>query len=671
MLTALALGPGSVFAAPLNWTNTGAGLFGLGTNWDGNTVPTAGDAATIANGGIAQIVAGDGFAFDSLTVSSGGIDQSGGSLSTSGRVTLGSLAGTVNFNQTGGTFSSGERLYFADGAGSPEILSSVTGTIGGTVTASDYIVVGRQGGTADLTVTGLLQKAGGTNRLIVGDGNLGIGTVTVSGFGQLLSDTQIDIGNGSGSNGTVIAKDDAFVVASGNLIVGGGAADGPENANTGVGSLTVSDRATVSTSNEFWVGNNTGSTGTVDLNGGSIQVASWIGIGRRGTGTVNVNGGTLDKIGGNNVVVGDLGGNGTLNVNAGAVNISNQLWVGNGPGSVGELKITGGTVTTQSWIAIGRDANGGRGVGTLDISGGTLTKEGDGNLTLNGSLATVNQTGGTLNVTYSDAANTGETWMSEFDGTETVWNASGGTANLGKITRIGYGGNATVNISQSAVMNNGIVYIGSNGASTGTLNLRGGTFAASRIEEGAGQGFINFDGGTLKATENRTGADTSFLPDFEDSDLNVQAGGVKVDSNGFNVEITQALAGVGGLLKEGQGELILSNAGTAYAGDTLVNAGKLSVAGAIFNDFSSIYITDGAVLGLNFTGMDDIAGLWLGGVFQSAGTYGAIGSGAMFESDDFTGTGMLNVAAVPEPGTIALVAGGLGLIALRVRRKSA
>lgn len=671
ILAALALGPGSALAAPLSWINPETGLFGLGSNWDTGAVPTVGDTATIANLGTAQIVDGNSFAFDALTVSNGGIAQSGGDLSTTGRITLGSLLGSVTFNQTAGTFSAGERLYFADGAASPEVLSTFTGSIGGTVSANDYIVVGRQGGTADLTVTGTLQKLGATNRLIVGDGNLGTGTVTVSGFGQLTSSTQIDIGNGSGSNGSVIAKDDAFVVATGNLIVGGGAADGPEFGNTGVGSLTVSDRATVSTSNELWVGNNTGSTGTVNINGGSVQVSSWIGIGRRGTGTVNVNGGTFDKVGGNNVVVGDLGGTGTLNVNAGAVNISNQLWVGNGPGSVGELSITGGTLTTQSWIAIGRDANGGRGVGTLNISGGTITKEGDGNLTLNGALATVNQTGGTLNITPSDAANTGETWMSEFDGTETVWNASGGTANLGKITRIGYGGNATVNISGSAAMNNGIVYIGSNGASTGTLNLKGGTFAASRIEEGAGQGFINFDGGTLKATEERVGSTTSFLPDFEDSDFNVDAGGIKVDSNSFNVEITQALAGVGGLIKDGQGELILSNAGTAYEGDTRINGGGLSVAGAIFNDFSSIYLTDGTVLDLNFIGMDTIAMLWLDGAFQEIGTYGALGSGAMFESNDFTGTGILNVTAVPEPGTIALVAGGLGLLALRMRRRSA
>lgn len=666
---AVLAGGTSAHAASANWIKTGTGLFGDPLNWSTGLVPTAGDTATVSNLGTVQIVSPNSFAFDALFLVNGGLEQTGGDLLTTGDLMLGNLEGTVSVNQTGGTLLAGTRLIFGDGNGASSVISNVTGTIGGTMSANDALVVGRQGGSANLTVTGTLYKVGSTNRLIVGDQNSGVGVVTVAGNGLLKSDSIIHIGNDSGSNGAIIAKDNALVSSTGNFIVGG--VDTGTNSNTGVGALTISDQATVNAGGQLFVGSNTGSTGTVTVNGGTLSGNTWMVVGRRGTGTMTVNGGTVQKTGANHLVVGDLGGTGTLKVTNGTVSISGELRLGSGSGSVGTFNMEGGTLTTTNWLAIGRESNGQKGTGTMNISGGTITKNGVGSLTLNGVSSTVNQTGGVLNITYSDTVNVGDTWLSEGTGTQSTWNASGGEANLGKITRIGYRGDATMNVDGSAVVNNGIVYIGSEGTSTGTLNLKGGTFAARYIEEGAGQGFINFDGGTLKATENRVGGNSSsLLPDFEESDLNILAGGMKVDTDGFNAEIVQALAGIGGLEKDGAGELSLLNALTGYEGDTWVNGGALQVTGSIFNDFSSIHLDAGTKLMLNFTGVDVVAGLWLDGVFQAAGTYGAPLSGAMYESDYFAGGGILEVTAVPEPSTfVLLLAGGAGFVSLMMRRK--
>lgn len=77
------------------------------------------------------------------------------------------------------------------------------------------------------------------------------------------------------------------------------------------------------------------------------------------------------------------------------------------------------------------------------------------------------------------------------------------------------------------------------------------------------------------------------------------------------------------------------------------------------------------VVDLNFVGSSTIAGLSFdgGATFESVGIYGAVGSGANFESALFTGTGTLNV--VPEPETVLLLGLGGGiLLAVSFRRRT-
>ena len=65
-----------------------------------------------------------------------------------------------------------------------------------------------------------------------------------------------------------------------------------------------------------------------------------------------------------------------------------------------------------------------------------------------------------------------------------------------------------------------------------------------------------------------------------------------------------------------------------------------------------------------------MSGLFLNGVAQAEGTYGSTSSSATFKNDEFfSGDGIITVAAVPEPGTTALLLGALGIFGFQYLRR--
>jgi autotransporter-associated beta strand protein len=115
-------------------------------------------------------------------------------------------------------------------------------------------------------------------------------------------------------------------------------------------------------------------------------------------------------------------------------------------------------------------------------------------------------------------------------------------------------------------------------------------------------------------------------------------------ANTFGI-IDQPVTGSGDLIKTGAGKLTLS-AASSYAGDTQLNAGILSISNATLADAADVYLTTGSTFDLNFGATDTIRALYIDGVPQSVGTYGASGLGASF----FTGSGLLNVTTMPVVG---------------------
>ncbi|MEQ8211573.1 MAG: sulfatase-like hydrolase/transferase [Lacipirellulaceae bacterium] len=100
-----------------------------------------------------------------------------------------------------------------------------------------------------------------------------------------------------------------------------------------------------------------------------------------------------------------------------------------------------------------------------------------------------------------------------------------------------------------------------------------------------------------------------------------------------------------GLTKSGTSTAILT-ANNTYEGDTIVEEGTLSITNAFLEDSADVYLETGGIFDLDFSGTDTIDSLFIDGISQAIGTWGAIGSGANNESALITGSGLLLVSTL-------------------------
>jgi autotransporter-associated beta strand protein len=206
-----------------------------------------------------------------------------------------------------------------------------------------------------------------------------------------------------------------------------------------------------------------------------------------------------------------------------------------------------------------------------------------------------------------------------------VWNQIGpmGLHALG-----GY--DAILNLKTGATLTyTGLTPILANGASAnlarGLFNIAGGTLVTGTGFEqttvpttGFGRVTLS-EGGTLRASADIPALTTGVQ-------FQLGGGGGTIDTQGFNLSLAAPLGGSGGLTKAGTGTLTLENPAT-FSGDTVVLAGTLTTRSAdSFDDASTVEVKADAVLHLDFTGSEIVAGLILGNEIQGPGTYSALNS---------------------------------------------
>lgn len=193
-----------------------------------------------------------------------------------------------------------------------------------------------------------------TGELTVGD--TGTGTLTINAGGIVTSTTGY-IGNSSGSTGTVSVTGAGSTWNSGGLYVG----------YEGTGTLNVEDGAAYESNNGLSVGYSANAVGTVTVSGAGslLDVGSGAIVGLNGNGTLNVeNGATFNA---QSLVISEDGGVGIVTVSGGSTAATGSVYLGEYHG-FGTMNVSGSgtTWTINGGLEEGYDGDGGGAVNVTD-----------------------------------------------------------------------------------------------------------------------------------------------------------------------------------------------------------------------------------------------------------------------------------------------------------------
>jgi len=432
-----------------------------------------------------------------------------------------------------------------------------------------------------------------------------------------------------GSSGGVINKSGAGTLTLGDGV--GSPIFNPIGAvNVNAGGLTIAASASLLTAGtasplpvtngNFVVANaNTTVAGTLTV-GGELQMGQ--GAGNTAVNTLPTGGAITAN---SWMQVGRGGGTGTLNITGGTLSKTGgqPIVVGDraGAASNGTVNISSGSINQtgagQFWIGQNsNDAAVARATGTVNLSGGSITTNSWLAVGREGGIGTLNISGGTFTKQGTDHTEIGGS-----SGATGLVNVTGGFFIGNGETRLGLStaGSGTLTVSGSGFVDVGVVKLAFLNTGNGTINLNtGGIMSVTRIEKStAGNGIVNFDGGTLVAKV----AEVNFMTGL--TSANINGSGAIIDTISNDVTIAQNLlagTGSGGLTKIGSGKLTLTGLGTNYTGATVVSDGILSLPAPFLADASAVTIDSIGVLDLNYVGTDTIGSLTIDGNVIPAGT---------------------------------------------------
>jgi autotransporter-associated beta strand protein/T5SS/PEP-CTERM-associated repeat protein len=296
-------------AVALNKTTSGMLTLGGNSGYTGNTNLNAGTLAvasdsalgsgTLAITGSSTIAAAGGSHTIANTIYNplnNGINTplvvAGTSdLTLSGNITNTGTGYSVMNVVNGDTTSAISTLHLAGGASRSfnEVWIGNLGTAGnldmsgGSMAVTGWLVMGRLQNTPMSTFT----QSGGTvtaaNVVLGSDSTGATGVYCLSNTASITATSLLSIGRNAGSNGLVTVANNAVAkISGGSFYVG-------EN---GFGTLTIQDNGYLNdTAAPFYIAKNAGSTGVVNLNGGTLAVQSF--NPPVGSATINYNGGAL------------------------------------------------------------------------------------------------------------------------------------------------------------------------------------------------------------------------------------------------------------------------------------------------------------------------------------------------------------------------------------------
>jgi T5SS/PEP-CTERM-associated repeat protein len=683
------------------------GRVGSGTGAAGN-VHVSGAGAKWANSG--QLLMGDtGEATGSLTIDSGGsVTSADGMIGNEGVFsTFAAAVGTVDVTGAGSTWANSATLSVGrDGIGTLNIknsgaVSNTTGYVaygtdskgdvtvsgsGSTWTNTGNLEVGRQGnGTLTINqggkVTNVLGHVGGTNFSQPGVGN---GAVTVSGTGSTwTSDINVDIGYlGTGTltieNGGNVTNANGFLAtfvgSTGTATVTGSGStwtntDSINIGNLGKGTLTIESGGSV-TNTDGHIGPSAGSTGTVFVRGaGSTwNMTGDLFLGAQGTGSLTVeNGGQVRSLSGN---IARAGGT---------------------PYGTGSVTVTG---AGSKWTNTNELRVGNNGVGTLNIANGGSVANSD------AYIATMPGSKGTVTI-----GGAGATWT--ING---ILNVAGDLNNStnGGAGSLDINSGATVYVQDTVIFPNGTVRLQGGTLDTSTVSFQstGGQFkwTAGTLHVGIFQGNLTNQGGTLSPGH------SAGLTTVVGSYTQQTAGKLDIEIGGPSA-LDNDLISVSGIASiAGQLQLSMLNNFVPGANQTIPIMQAANLTGTFNNvangqrlatsDFLGSFRVNygvGSTFNPNQIVLSNFISTPLAGDYNQNGTVDAadyavwrkfVGTTQVLPNDPLGGTigapqydvwranfgktlgqGAADLASIPEPATVALVAMGvLGLFPRRAKR---
>lgn len=423
---------------------------------------TGGDGNVNVQGGLLDV--GQEVILGNAAGADGSLSVSGGTVGVPTHVWIGSAFGSVGaVTLSGGTVTNaGGNVYVGQGGqGTLTVSAGATLDVNGTAGSGDIVVGGLSiednrlniyGGTVDVA-----------DSLVVAQAAVTRGSVLITN-GTLTVPEDVIIGNSStGSmtmtHGTITIGDD-FILGY---------------VNGGEGSVVMSN-GLVDVTDMIHVGSLAGSEGTLTVAGGRLESDDELHVGSAGAGSMTISGtGTvvLTTVVTNGLdlhIAATAGSTGSLSVAGGYLEIPGSLNIGQFDG--GSMSVSGGTVymitNAEPYVRVGNNAP-----GTLDISGGAVDVY---RVYLADSEASAGSAfrmgGGELTIRKLTGGGT-LSFVAEYDSTIDV---SGGTIDASEYV-LGRYGNATVtmNVSGGTVRGDHNFNVGAGDGETCEFTQTGGT----------------------------------------------------------------------------------------------------------------------------------------------------------------------------------------------------
>ena len=578
--------------------------------------------------------------------------QAGGVVSNTGDGIIGDgigSSGTATVTGNGSQWNNNDFFLFVGNSG--------TGTLniedgGGVSNVSSGLIGTDVGSSGTATVTGVGSQW--TNFTLT-VGNFGMGTLNIEAGGRVSTELGA-IGRHSGSSGmaTITGTESQWNNNDFSLFVG----------FNGTGTLSIEDGGLVSNASDGVIGTFSGSSGTAIVTGAESQ---WnndgsLTVGSSGTGTLNVE-------------------------NRGGVSSEGSSAIGENPGSVGTVTVTG---VGSQWNNVVDSLSSGlilsvgyHGTGTLNIEDGGVVNNNLGNLggvggigVNAGAVGTVTVTGvgsqwnnivlsvggagtGTLNVEEGGRVSN-ESGSISATGTATVTGMGSQWNNNGDLTVGGGGtGTGTLNIEDRGVVNNDVGIISGFDGSSGMVTVTGD---GSQWNNNGGSLFVGLEGmGTLDVEDRGVvNSNFGFIGGFSDSIGTATVIGTGSQWNN-TLDLIVGFEGAGTLNIE-NGGVVSNDAGVIGSSVDATGTATVTGAGSQWNNFN-LTVGDSGTGTLNIKGGGRVssADSSIGNQSGSSGAVTVMGAGSNWTEEGTLivgnhGTGTLDIQAG------GVVVNGFGII---------